>query len=179
MNKKYIITLIICILFSLLIGVIGSIPMRFDYFVWYDSLNKAPLNPPKSVFPIAWTILYILMGISLSLIVSKRYIVILENKTSSENYISESSVKEKNKYFVPSIFLFFLQISLNLAWTYIFFGLQSPLLGLIEIIILDIVVIITAIVFRRTSKAASYFLIPYIVWILFATYLTAYVFMFN
>lgn len=179
MKSKYIITLITCILFCFAIGFLGSIPIRSDYFVWYDSLNKSPLNPPRWIFPIAWGILYTLMGISLSIIISKRYIVLLDKKIVSENYIEKKTIKEKNKYFNISLFLFFLQIILNLLWSYLFFGFRSSFLGLTEIIVLDITLIITLIVFSKTSKTAAFLLIPYLIWILFATYLTAYIYIFN
>ena len=72
MNKKFIITLIISIIVCLLIGFLGGISVKADNFVWYNSLNRSPLNPPNLLFPIAWTILYILLAISISIIINTK-----------------------------------------------------------------------------------------------------------
>lgn len=155
MNKKFIITLIISIAICLSIGALGGLSVKADNFVWYNSLNRSPLNPPNIVFPIAWGILYVLLAISVTLVINK---------------------KPVNK---QAVIIFIIQLLLNSFWTFIFFGLKQPLFGLIEIIILDIMIIINIIKFKPISKAASLLLIPYLVWCLFASYLTLYVVMFN
>ena len=68
MKKRLIIIMIISIAFCLLTGFLGGILTRMDNFVWYNSLKKGTLNPPNYIFPIAWTTLYVLMGISISII---------------------------------------------------------------------------------------------------------------
>ena len=155
MNKKFIITLIICVAVCLSIGALGGLSVKADNFVWYNSINRSPLNPPNIVFPIAWGILYILLAISVTLVINK---------------------KPVNK---QAVIIFIIQLLLNSFWTLIFFGLKQPLFALIEIIILDIMIIINIIKFKSISKAASILLIPYLVWCLFASYLTLYVVMFN
>ncbi|PCG20090.1 TspO/MBR family protein [Brachyspira sp. G79] len=155
MNKKFIITLIICVAVCLSIGALGGLSVKADNFVWYNSLNRSPLNPPNIVFPIAWGILYILLAISVTLVINKNPV---------------------NK---QAVIIFIIQLLLNSFWTFIFFGLKQPLFGLIEIIILDIIIIINIIKFNAISKASSVLLIPYLVWCLFASYLTLYVVMFN
>lgn len=145
-------------------GYLAGISVKADNFSWYNSLNRSPLNPPNIIFPIAWSILYLLMGISIAIIINK--------------YIDEQDLEIK-KNIKNYIFLFIIQFILNLFWTYIFFGLKSPLFGFIEIIILDILIIITIMKFKTISKAASYILIPYILWCLFASYLTLHVLIFN
>ncbi|WP_304331163.1 TspO/MBR family protein [Brachyspira innocens] len=155
MNKKFIITLIICVAVCLSIGALGGLSVKADNFVWYNSINRSPLNPPNIVFPIAWGILYILLAISVTLVINK---------------------KPVNK---QAVIIFIIQLLLNSFWTLIFFGLKQPLFALIEIIILDIMIIINIIKFKPISKAASILLIPYLVWCLFASYLTLYVVMFN
>ena len=164
MKKRYFIIPIITIAICLFMGYLAGISVKADNFSWYNSLNRSPLNPPNIIFPIAWSILYLLMGISIAIIINK-YIdeQVLEIKKNIKNYI----------------FLFIIQFILNLFWTYIFFGLKSPLFGFIEIIILDILIIITIMKFKTISKAASYILIPYILWCLFASYLTLHVLIFN
>ncbi|ADG71046.1 TspO/MBR family protein [Brachyspira murdochii] len=155
MNKKFIITLIISIAVCLSIGALGGLSVKADNFVWYNSLNRSPLNPPNILFPIAWGILYILLAVSITLVINK---------------------KPVNK---QAVIIFIIQLLLNSFWTFIFFGLKQPLFGLIEIIILDIMIIINIIKFKPISKAASILLIPYLAWCLFASYLTLYVVMFN
>lgn len=164
MKKRYFIIPIITIAICLLMGYLAGISVKADNFSWYNSLNRSPLNPPNIMFPIAWSILYVLMGISIAIIINK--------------YIDEQDLEIKKKI-KNYIFLFIIQFILNMFWTYIFFGLKSPLFGFIEIIILDILIIITIIKFKSISKAASYILIPYILWCLFASYLTLHVLIFN
>lgn len=155
MNRKFIITLIISIVICLLIGFLGSISVKADNFVWYNSLNRSPLNPPNILFPIAWSILYILLGISISIIINT------------------------NPFDKKAVIIFIIQLILNSFWTYIFFGLKQPLFGLTEIIILDIMIIITILKFKSISKTASILLIPYFLWCLFASYLTLHIVIFN
>ena len=164
MKKRYFIIPIITIDICLFMGYLAGISVKADNFSWYNSLNRSPLNPPNIIFPIAWSILYLLMGISIAIIINK--------------YIDEQDLEIK-KNIKNYIFLFIIQFILNLFWTYIFFGLKSPLFGFIEIIILDILIIITIMKFKTISKAASYILIPYILWCLFASYLTLHVLIFN
>ena len=164
MKKRYFIIPIITIAICLLMGYLAGISVKADNFSWYNYLNRSPLNPPNIMFPIAWSILYVLMGISIAIIINK--------------YIDEQDLEIKKKI-KNYIFLFIIQFILNMFWTYIFFGLKSPLFGFIEIIILDILIIITIIKFKTISKAASYILIPYILWCLFASYLTLHVLIFN
>lgn len=164
MKKRYFIIPIITIAICLFMGYLAGISLKADNFSWYNSLNRSPLNPPNIIFPIAWSILYLLMGISIAIIINK--------------YIDEQDLEIK-KNIKNYIFLFIIQFILNLFWTYIFFGLKSPLFGFIEIIILDILIIITIMKFKTISKAASYILIPYILWCLFASYLTLHVLIFN
>lgn len=164
MKKRYFIIPIITIAICLFMGYLAGISVKADNFSWYNSLNRSPLNPPNIIFHIAWSILYLLMGISIAIIINK--------------YIDEQDLEIK-KNIKNYIFLFIIQFILNLFWTYIFFGLKSPLFGFIEIIILDILIIITIMKFKTISKAASYILIPYILWCLFASYLTLHVLIFN
>ena len=120
----------------------------FD-FTWYQSLIQPPLAPPAWIFSPVWTILYILMAISLFL------------------YARKSAYKNKSWGYV----LFFTQLLVNFAWTPAFFGVKNIVLALAIIILLDILVLFTIIEFAKISKTASRLLIPYFVWILFATYL--------
>ncbi|MBQ4113924.1 tryptophan-rich sensory protein [bacterium] len=124
---------------------------------WYKTLIQPPLAPPGWLFAPVWTVLYITMLISLFI------------------YAITPSVKDKSWGCV----LFFLQFVLNLVWTPIFFGMMNIGLALVVIILLDVLVIWNIVEFCKVSKKAGLLLIPYLVWILFATYLNAGIFVLN
>ena len=117
--------------------------------LWYKTLNSPPLTPPSLVFPPVWTILYISMLVSLFF------------------YIKEKSTRDKSW----GIVLFFSQILVNLCWSPIFFYMQNITLALVVVILLDILVLWNIIEFFKVSKFSGFILIPYLLWILFATYL--------
>lgn len=116
--------------------------------VWYYNLTKPPLAPPDWIFPPVWSILYFSMLVALLLYLFKP----AQNKKS--DYI----------YFIAQLFL-------NLLWAPVFFYLKNMFLALIVIILLDIFVILTIKSFYKVSKISGLILIPYLIWILFATYL--------
>lgn len=124
---------------------------------WYLNLNKSEANPPAIVFPIVWSSLYILMALSLTLFWCK--------KTGSS----------KKRGF----FLFFIGLGFNFIWTPIFFGLQNPLLALIDIILLFVAVILTIKAFFEHSRTSAFLLLPYLVWIIYAFYLNFYISLHN
>jgi benzodiazapine receptor len=126
---------------------------------WFLNLTKPSIFPPTYLFGIVWTILYIMMGVSLYLIILKA----IEN--------SKKKSKKKQNYKLPFI-LFGSQLILNFFWTLIFFGLKNMVFALIEIIVLLGILIYMGIIFRKYSKWAFYLLIPYILWVSFATILT-------
>ncbi len=122
--------------------------MFIDYS-WYSTLIQPPLKPPAWIFAPVWTILYISMGVALFL------------------YARKESVVSKAWGYV----LFFTQLLVNLAWSPAFFGLKNIVLALVLIILLDILVLFNIIEFFKVSKSATRCLIPYFIWLLFATYL--------
>jgi tryptophan-rich sensory protein len=138
---------IISLLIPQIAGVLGSIFTSSNIESWYKGLNKPVFTPPNWLFAPAWTILFILMGISL-------YFV----------YISD--ISNDRKLF---LIFFFIQLFLNFFWNVLFFGLHNPLLGLIEILILIVTVGITIYFAFRVNNVSGYLLIPYILWLLFAT----------
>lgn len=117
---------------------------------WYSTLNKPSFSPPNWVFGPVWTILYFMMGVSVYLI-----------------WIKEM----KNKKVKVALIYFSIQLFLNFLWSILFFGLHSPVLALIEIIILWLMIFLTALKFYKISKPAFYLLIPYLLWVNFATIL--------
>ena len=116
--------------------------------VWYYNLTKPPLAPPDWIFPPVWSILYFSMLVALLL------------------YLFKPAQNKKLGYIY-----FIAQLILNLLWTPTFFYLQNIVLALIVIILLDIFVILTIKSFYKVSKISGLILIPYLIWILFATYL--------
>lgn len=148
--------IIASIIGCLLVGFIGSLVQTNSLHSWYPMLQKSMLTPPDEVFGIAWTILYILMGTSVGIV------------------ISTDSFDKKF-----TITLFSLQLFLNFGWSILFFTLQNPLLGLIDIVILDILVVGYIVRSWPISKLSSILCWPYLLWIIFATYLNAYIWAFN
>ncbi len=133
-------------------GVIGLIISRS---IDYNSLQKPPLSPPSILFPIVWTILYVLMGISYGIIDSKS---LIELKTK---------------------IIYSLQLFVNATWSLIFFTLKWRLFAFIWIIILDVLVIVMIIDFFKKNKTAGLLQIPYLLWIIFASYLNLGVYLLN
>lgn len=145
-----IIKFIASIVIPLAAGAIGSLATMPNIPNWYAALEKPLLIPPNSVFGPVWTLLYLLIGTSLFLIWT--------NKT------------KKSK---TAAYLFFAaQMVLNTLWSLVFFGLRSPEAGIVIILLLIGAIIGTIVFFGRISKPAAYLLIPYLLWVSFATYLT-------
>lgn len=143
--------LILCILAVVMLGSIGAFFSIPAIPTWYAKLSKPAFVPPNALFGPVWTLLFILIGISLFLVL-------------------EEGVSKKKMSITP-ILIFIVQMILNIFWSVFFFGLRSPLLGFIDIILLDATVIWMTLNYYKIRKEATYLLIPYIVWILFATYL--------
>lgn len=160
-NRKGIKTvpkLIVSILGCELIGLLAA-PLTVSAIpTWYASLNKPSFAPPNWVFGPAWTLLYLLMGISFY-------------------FIWKQGFKKKTAKTAGKIFA--LQLGLNFLWTPLFFGLRSPILGLIDIVILLVAIGITIQKFYPLSRLAAYFLLPYFLWVSFATVLNAAIVLLN
>ncbi len=139
--------------FPLLLG--GIVAFFIRNSIDYTNLIQPPLAPPKIAFPIAWTILYLLMGISYFL------------------------YRKKNDVNTIEIFVYYLQLFVNALWSLIFFVWKFRFFSIIWILFLDILVLILISLFNRKNKASAYLLIPYLLWILFATYLTIGIYILN
>lgn len=125
-------------------------------FTTYGELVTPALSPPAWVFPAVWTVLYILMGIS-----SLR--IYMSGAPDSSN----------------ALYLFYIQLAVNVIWPFIFFGLCEYLVAFLWIILLWLLVLDTITTFGNIDKKAAYLLIPYILWISFAAYLNLSVFFLN
>ncbi len=153
MNIKNKSSLIISILIPIAVGTVSAL-LSGD--ISNTAFNKPPLSPPSYIFPIVWTILYILMGIS-------SYIV----------YYSDSKYKEK------AIIIYAIQLFFNFFWSIIFFRFDKYLLAFIWLIILIVLIIIMIYQFYKIKPLAAYLQIPYLLWCLFAAYLSLMVFLLN
>lgn len=142
---------------SILIPVIigGIVGLIISGSIDYNSLQKPFLAPPSILFPIVWTILYILMGVSYGILKSK------------------SLIEPRTK------FIYYLQLFVNATWSIFFFTLKWRLFAFIWIILLDLLVIIMIIEFYKKNKIAGLIQIPYLLWVLFASYLNLAVYLLN
>jgi len=150
--------LLIAIVLSLLTGVIGSLSTSSSIQEWYPTLVKPALNPPSWIFAPVWTTLYVMMGVAAFLIWKR-----------------EGELKNIK---LP-LTLFVIQLVLNALWSIIFFGMQNLTFALIEILLLWSVILATIISFMKTSKLAGWLLVPYLLWVSFASYLTFSIWMLN
>lgn len=150
MTEKNIINFVLSIAICETAGLIGSVFTFSSIPTWYATLVKPPLNPPSWVFGPVWTILYALMGIAAFLIWQKL---------------------EKNKKAKESLMIFGLQLTLNTLWSIVFFGLQMPGLAFIIIVMMWLAIAGTIFSFAKISRTAAYLLVPYLIWVSFASYL--------
>lgn len=151
--------LILAIAICQLAGVIGSIFTVSSILTWYSTLIKPSFNPPNWLFGPVWIILYTLMGFSL--------------------YLFYTSKHKKLREWKEGLAIFGVQLILNALWSVVFFGLKNPLLGLVIIILLWLSIIATLVKFYSINKNAAYILIPYFLWVSFATILNYYIYLLN
>ena len=149
--KKRLAHIFIAILICLIIGFLSSLTVRRYIDTWYSMVNKPEFMPQNWVFAPIWSILYILMGVSAGMVWSRGIY---------------------HKWVKTAMYHFVFQLILNATWPLIFFGLQRPFWALIAIIALLVLLILTIKWFYIVNRIAAYLLIPYLIWILYATFLT-------
>jgi tryptophan-rich sensory protein len=142
--RNNVVGLVLWVLAALAAGWIGS---NFMPGEWYASLAKPSWNPPSSVFAPVWTTLYVLMGVA-------AWLVWREVGFSGARL---------------ALSLFIIQLVLNALWSYLFFGLQRPMIAFIEIIVLWCAILATLVSFWKVRPAAGALLIPYLCWVSFAS----------
>lgn len=148
MNKKKILYISIAVTVCLLIGFLSSFATQSSVNDWYATLNKPSFNPPNWLFAPVWTFLYVLMGIAAGLVWAKGFYHV---------------------WVKTALYHFGFQLLLNALWSIVFFGLKQPLAALFVIVLLISMLILTIKWFRVVHKTASFLLIPYLLWLLFAT----------
>ena len=144
------IKIVISIFIHLTLGGLSGISTSSAIMGWYSTLIKPSFNPPNWIFGPTWTLLYILMAISFALI-----------------WNAGTEKKEVKK----GLILFVFQLILNLIWSFLFFTMQNPAIAFIDIVILLIAINSTIRHFTAINKNAGYLLIPYLLWVSFATLL--------
>lgn len=147
--------LMVSLIIVFIVGAIGSVATSPQIPVWYATLDRPAWAPPNWLFPVVWTILYILIGISLFLVWRKS----LESK--------------------QALVVFAVQLGLNLLWSLVFFGLHSIVGGLVIILMLWMAILANIIVFYRISRWAGLILLPYLVWVSIASYLNYSIYLLN
>lgn len=140
---------------SVLTGLLSALLTRNNMNI-YDKISTPPLSPPGILFPIVWTILYILMGISAARIYTEN-----NNKWSS------------------SLSVWSVQLIVNFLWSILFFNYQAFLLSFIWLVLLLILIVIMIFLFYKTDKAAGLIQIPYFLWVTFAGYLNFAIYLLN
>ncbi len=139
--------LVVALLIPQAAGLIGSFFTASAIPTWYATLVRPELAPPNWIFAPVWTMLFLLMGIALFLVWRKGEGVRL------------------------ALFLFATQLVLNVLWSILFFGFQSPALALLEVGVLWVAILATMGAFWRISRTAALLLVPYLLWVTFAAYL--------
>ncbi|RZK51883.1 MAG: tryptophan-rich sensory protein [Pedobacter sp.] len=157
-SKFQFLPFIICIALPICIGFVGSLLTMESVKTWYTTINKPSFNPPNGIFGPVWTSLFILMGIA-------SYLVWKQRKTAI-NYNTAAT-------------LYLVQLVFNLGWSFLFFYQQQIGMALVEIIILLVLIIATAITFYKINKVAGWLFVPYILWVSFASYLTYSIYILN
>jgi translocator protein len=135
------------ILLCVVVGSLGSLVTTTGSGSWYSTLQKPFFAPPNWLFAPMWITLFVLMGIALYL-------------------VWESGTERRDVQ--VALGLFGVQFLLNVIWSFLFFGLESPLLGFIDILLLWVMIVVTIRAFYRVKKIAAYLLIPYLAWVTIA-----------
>lgn len=132
-------------------GLIGSLFTRPSIAGWYAGLTKPSFSPPNWLFAPVWTALYAMMGVAAYLVYEKRG--------------QRPDVRKALAFFA-------VQLVVNVLWSIVFFGAHSLLGGVAVILLLWVLILVTILRFSKISKAAAYLLVPYFLWVSFATALT-------
>ncbi len=146
--------LILCIVIPLAVGGLSALSTRGGMEI-FQSLNKPVLAPPSWLFPVAWTILYILMGVA-------SYLVLVSEKP-----------------YHKALDIYGVQLAFNYLWPIFFFTLQAYLFSFIWLVLLWLLILAATVMFYRISKPAGYLMLPYLLWVTFAGYLNLSIYLLN
>lgn len=146
---SYFVPVVVC----LAVGGLASYIQSGSIHEWYPALERSPLTPPNIVFPIAWSVIYLLVGLSLGHLLSR----------------GDRSL----------VALWMLQLFVNFMWCVLFFAFRNPMLGLLDILLLDVLVCAYIVYAYGRSRIAAWLFVPYMLWLMFATYLNGYILVHN
>lgn len=156
MKAKYR-TLAVCIAIPLAAGGLAAL-LTGGGMEEYGSLEQPPLSPPGWLFPVVWSLLYIMMGAASWLVL----------RSGAPRWELRSALT-----------LYGVQLAVNAVWPLLFFGLGLYLISLLWLVLLALLVLVTLLRFARLSSAAAWLLVPYLLWTLFAAYLNFGVYLLN
>ncbi len=149
MQKQKLTNLLLFIIGTELVGALSGIVTGGNFRTVYTTLNQPPFAPPGWLFPVAWSILYALMGISA--------------------YLIYQTAHPKRK---TALILYGIQLFVNFLWSPVFFRLQSRIGATVVILLLLALIVVMLVYFRQIRKAAAWLNLPYLLWTAFAAYLT-------
>ena len=138
--------LLIFIAIPLAVGGLSAL-LTHNSMEFFQTLNKPPLSPPGWLFPVVWTVLYILMGIA-------SYLVLTSGKSNQ-----------------TALTIYGVQLFFNFFWSILFFNMQSYLFAFIWLVILWLLIFVTSVLFHQIFKLSGYLMLPYLLWVTFAGYL--------
>ncbi len=141
---------IISVAISLGVGIVSALLTRGNMNI-YEEISTPPLSPPSFLFPVVWTVLFVLMGISAAMVLT--------------THISPLA-RRREALYVYGVSLFF-----NFFWSIIFFNLRAFLFAFVWLLVLLALIILTIVKYYRINKTAAYLQIPYAAWVTFAGYL--------
>lgn len=153
-NRKL---LILCIAIPLAVGGLSALLTK-DSMIAFEYISKPALSPPAALFPIVWTVLYVLMGIA-------SYIVISSDAPGEQ--VSSA------------VFFYGLQLIFNFFWSLIFFNLEAYLTALVWLLALWVLIIITKVKFFRIDRRGGWLMLPYLLWVTFAAILNYGIYVLN
>jgi translocator protein len=157
MKTSNILPIIVCIALPLIVGSISGIATSGNITTWYATLEKPLFNPPNYLFGPVWTVLYLVMGISLF-------------------FIWQSPAGDARNY---ALMIFGIQLLLNFSWSFIFFHFKQVGWAFFEIILVWISILAMIIIFHRINKTAAFLQIPYLLWVSFASVLNGSIWLLN
>jgi len=156
MKKSLLFKIIVCAIICLTLGTLSGFSTVDSIGNWYQFLIKPSFNPPNWIFGPVWTLLYLMMGVSLGI-------------------IWHSTNVGRNK----AMLLFGVQFALNLAWSFLFFKLNVLGIAFVEIVTMLIAIVFTIFAFYKINKTAAYLLVPYLCWVSFASILNLSIWILN
>ncbi len=154
MKKSYIISILI----ALGVGGFSAFLTRGNMNL-YEEIITPPLSPPGVLFPIVWTVLYVLMGISAAIIYNSK----------------EAPATERTQ----ALFTYGVSLVVNFFWSIIFFNMRMYFLAFVWLVLLWVLILKTILEYWGINKTAAYLQIPYLIWVTFAGYLTFAIFLLN